>query len=396
MHIWDKRPSGARWPGAGGAAGAMVLSLLAAGVLLNGCASPGPPLPPTLNLPEVVSGTGLTAVRVGDAVRLDWTTPTQTTDKLTIKGPVTAVICRDTVGANVARIPAKTSCAAVARVAVTPGASEAMDTLPAELTAGPARLLAYRVELLNVAGRTAGPSAAAMAVAGVAPAAIDGFAGRVDRAGVVLEWKRQEQGTGEDWVELERTTLNAPPAAEKKAGLPGAPKETKVTRFRAAGSGDAGGAIDRTAEIGSDYSYTAQRVQVETVGGQKLESRGAVSAAISFQVRDVFPPAVPQGLVAVPGFAGTAAGGQAGKPAIDLSWEPDVEPRVAGYRVYRREALEDNSGRWVSITPELVTGAAYRDATVLAGRQYEYRVTAVSTAGSESGPSETAVETAPG
>jgi len=431
MHIWDKKWSGGHRLGGGSAAEAlpgrgfwaagMALSgyamqagfaVLAGFVMLAGCASPGPPLPPTLNLPAIVSGTGLTAVRVGGEVRLNWTTPAETTDKLAIKGPVTAVVCRDAVAANAARTPAKPPCAAVARVRVSPGASEAADTLPAELTAGPARLLTYRVELLNAAGRTAGASAAVFASAGPAPAAVDGFAGNVTKAGVVLRWKREEQGTGNrrqgtgsaagaDWVELVRTTLNAPnpAAAERQTGLPGAAKQVRVTRFRAGGPspatdatglGDPGGAIDRTAEIGSEYSYTAQQVHAETIGGHELQSRGVVSAAISFAVRDVFPPEIPRGLVAVPAFAGAEQ-----RPAIDLSWEPDVEPRVAGYRVYRREALAESPDRWKPIAPELVAGPAYRDATVLAGHRYAYQVTAVSTTGNESGPSGVAVETAP-
>ena len=45
-----------------------------------GCASPGPPQPPSLNLPEVVKD--LTAERVGDVVQLHWTTPDMTTDRL--------------------------------------------------------------------------------------------------------------------------------------------------------------------------------------------------------------------------------------------------------------------------------------------------------------------------
>ena len=81
------------------------------------------------------------------------------------------------------------------------------------------------------------------------------------------------------------------------------------------------------------------------------------------------------------------------RPTIELSWEPDVEARVAGYRVYRRELSADRSGDWVRIG--LVTMAAYRDLTVVAGHRYAYRVTAVSTAGNESGPSGEAVETAP-
>jgi fibronectin type 3 domain-containing protein len=43
-----------------------------------------------------------------------------------------------------------------------------------------------------------------------------------------------------------------------------------------------------------------------------------------------------------------------------------------------------------------VTVASYRDATVVAGRSYAYRVTAVSDAGNESGPGNEVMETAPG
>src|SRR5277367_6498851 len=57
-----------------------------------GCASPGPPQPPSLKLPEMVKD--LTAQRVGDVVRLHWTTPSTTTDNIDIKGPMTADVCR--------------------------------------------------------------------------------------------------------------------------------------------------------------------------------------------------------------------------------------------------------------------------------------------------------------
>src|ERR1035441_4608651 len=88
MHIWEDRVgSGGGWrrlaPRPGPIAAAAVL-------LLAGCASPGPPLPPSLKLPEVV--TDLTARRVGDQVMLHWTTPTRTTDKLLIRGIVERTI----------------------------------------------------------------------------------------------------------------------------------------------------------------------------------------------------------------------------------------------------------------------------------------------------------------
>ena len=418
---------------------------------LSGCASPGPPLPPSLKLPEVVSG--LTASRVGDEVRLHWTTPSRTTDKLLIAGPTEAEICREIAaaglsasaktGQNTAPSTGKNAVTApcspvVLRKRVTPGASEAVDALPAELTAAPARLLAYRVQLRNAAGRTAGASAAVFAASGPAPQAVEDLRGKTTKAGVVLEWRpeaqetgNREQGTeGTESIELDRTILQPATAnttttttsnsmattaglgSGRKGGLPGVAKEPSELRFRAGGGlGDAGGTIDSTAQIGHAYRYTAQRVRTVVLGGQKLELRGVPSVEVTVAVRDVFPPEAPVGLAAVPGFAGEPSVGQAPgqsaaqtgeqaapqiqRPAIDLSWEPDLEPRVAGYRVYRRDLDGDAASVWQQLGSELMPMAAYRDLSVVAGRRYAYRVTAVSEAGNESAPSGVVVETAP-
>jgi hypothetical protein len=369
----------------------------AAALMLAGCASPGPPLPPTLNLPQVVSASGLTATRVGDEVRLHWTTPTQTTDKLPIKGPITAEVCRESILPSPAK--ASNSCPAVTRVQVTSGPSDAIDRLPPQLTIGPAWVLVYRVQLLNKAGRTAGPSPAVLAAAGAAPDPVADFAGSVTREGVVLRWRPEsDAGGSKETVELDRTTLDAAAAASssRSNALPGTEKHSAQARFRAGESTattDVGGTLDRTAEIGHSYGYTAQRVDVAELAGQSLELRSVPTAALAFTVRDEFPPGVPEGLVAVPG----AAEGDAETPAVDLSWDPDLDPdakvRVAGYRVYRRD---DGENEWRRIGPDLVTASAYRDPTVAAGHRYAYRVTAVSTTGHESGPSAEAAETAPG
>jgi hypothetical protein len=163
-------------------------------------------------------------------------------------------------------------------------------------------------------------------------------------------------------------------------------------------SGEAkdGGAIDHTAAIGHTYSYTAQRVRTVALGGLKLEVRSAPSAAVTVEMRDVFPPDVPSGLVAVPGFTAVRDGAQTQRPAIDLSWQPVMEARVAGYRVYRRDLGGATPEVWTRVGAELVTVPAYRDATVAAGHRYAYRVTAVSEAGNESAPSGEVVEIAPG
>jgi hypothetical protein len=294
-------------------------------------------------------------------------------------------------------------------VQVKPGASEAVDALPAELTSAPARILAYRVQLRNAAGRTAGPSAVVFAASGPAPHEVEGLRGRATKAGAVLEWKAV---IGEaETVELDRSIVQSPTAtaaatstatataadlsAAHKGELPGATKEPSESRFRA-GSGtlDAGGTVDRTAQIGHAYRYTAQRVRSVELGGQRLEVRSLPSVTVTVEMKDVFPPEAPVGLVAVPGFAG-ATNDSTQKPTIDLSWEPNMEPRVAGYRVYRHDLGGEAASAWMQLDSELVPVAAYRDLTVVAGDMYAYRVTAVDAAGNESTRSDEVVETAP-
>ena len=171
--------------------------------------------------------------------------------------------------------------------------------------------------------------------------------------------------------------------------------------------GEAGGTIDSTAQIGHAYRYTAQRVRTVVLGGQRLEVRSVPSVEVTVAVRDVFPPEAPVGLVAVPGFAGEPSAGQSAaqtgeqaapqiqRPAIDLSWEPDLEPRIAGYRVYRRDLDGDAPAVWLRLNAGPVPVAAYRDLSVVPGHRYSYRVTAVDMAGNESAPSSEVVETAP-
>jgi hypothetical protein len=182
-----------------------------------------------------------------------------------------------------------------------------------------------------------------------------------------------------------------------------AQKEPQEMRLRVEGGGDsaadaggtggAGGTIDRSVQMGHTYRYTAQRVRPVRVGGQTLEVRSVPTAAVTVAMRDEFPPDAPTGLVAVPGFAGETDAAR--RPAIDLSWEPNAEPRIAGYRVYRRDS-DAAAEAWQRLNAELVAVAAYRDATVVAGHRYAYRVTAVNEAGRESAQSGDAVETAPG
>ena len=183
-----------------------------AGSTGSGCAKPrSRRCPPTLNLPAVIFYRAPPATRVGDEVRLHWTTPALTTDKLSIKGPITAVICRETVTApvkptqNAGEQAAERRERIVPRLAASPVTPEALqdatDLLPATLTAS-------ACAAAGVPGRTAGTRRGRTAVAvnsGVRGGRAGSrrrfadFRGTQTKAGVELEWNRAEPGSAESF-----------------------------------------------------------------------------------------------------------------------------------------------------------------------------------------------------
>ncbi len=379
---------------------------LAAPLLLLGigCASPGDPHPPSLKLPEIVKD--LSATRVGDQVRLQWTTPSKTTDGLLIKGPITAEICRTTASAAAAATR-KTVCTPVTRVAVQPGPSQAADSLPPALTQDPPQLLLYSIQLLNAHQHTAGPSPAVFAASGAAPPPVEQLHASNIPTGAMLEWKPQPATNS--YVELDRLIEGAPatqpkssankpttrlktqkpqsaasstpgPAATKLFKSPPPPTEVKLRTPQQVS--DPGGTLDRSAQsgvqTGAAYQYTAQRVRSLTLDNHALEIRSLQSPAVALQLRDTFPPQVPTGLAAVPGPS-----------SIDLSWEPVPDADLAGYILYRQPVSSAGSptGPATRLNSVPTTAPSYRDETAVPGQLYAYRVSAIDNTGNESGPS---------
>jgi hypothetical protein len=397
----------------------MHLLLLVASALA-GCASPGPPKPPTLHLPSPPKA--LTAERVGDHVVLAWQTSPDTTDGQTLRGPITAQICRDDTPkpppvVQVFPVPPD-PCKVVHQTTVTPSTptapTQVVDELPAALATGKPRLMAYRVTLLNAKGRSAGPSAPVYAAAGAAPAAVGPIEVTPRRSGALIRWQPVTRPPAAP-MQLTRTLLaNAEgPVAPKKAKASGRPAPQAAAPLSVANSptvpqitlkaegqasSDPGGMVDHGIHDGDTVRYVAQRVLTvrltpapALVAGKKgkmnetkpveqaFELRSEPSPEVTFTFHDTIPPAAPSGLVAVTG------GGFGESPSIDLSWEPNEELDIAGYNVYRA----DEGSRFEKVNGELVTGPEFRDTTVEAGRTYVYRVTAVDRHRNESAPSAT-------
>jgi hypothetical protein len=132
---------------------------------------------------------------------------------------------------------------------------------------------------------------------------------------------------------------------------------------------------DTRAEYGKTYRYSVEAF----IPSGDTESRSEVSAVVSLTPEDRFPPAVPSGLTALAGISG-----------IELSWNPDSEPDLRGYYVYRSTA-----GGPFARLDGIVNTPAYSDRTVESGKQYRYTVSAVDQVGNESARTAAVEITAP-
>ncbi len=185
-------------------------------------------------------------------------------------------------------------------------------------------------------------------------------------------------------VRLDRKLLTLPAKSQQGPMAP-APEAVNQSFLIAADSHARG--MDRTVQFGETYEYRAQRVVQVNVNGKTLELDGAFSDPIDVDAKDVFPPSVPAGLVAV-----ATAGENGSAAAIDLSWQPDTESDLSGYLVYRREP----GGDWQRIsTAAPLIEPAFHDAQVQTGKTYEYVVSGVDKGGHESAKSAAAQETVP-
>jgi hypothetical protein len=133
--------------------------------------------------------------------------------------------------------------------------------------------------------------------------------------------------------------------------------------------------VDPMTEENAEFTY---QVQVLLPAG-KAVAESEKSRAVSVTYKDVFPPATPVGLTAI-----------AGVGSIELAWEPNHEPDLRGYQVYRAEA-PGALAKLGEMTGEVI----YSDKAVTHARRYVYAVSAVDKLGNESKLSPAVEITAP-
>lgn len=366
--------------------------------MLAGCASPGAPRPPSLQLPQV--SRDLTAERSGPQVLLHFSVPSETSEGLPLRSrQIQGRVCRQAGEhgkCQPVQVPQAVHPLRVPLAGHTPESVQWVDTLPPELLQGVPHVIGYRLELLNENGRSAGYSAPVFTVSGAAPKEVEDLQAKGTRNGVLLQWTLVPDG-GEVLLQRRQVggaqpTTAAKPRREKRgSSLPGSARSSTTengTVWLQAEPGNRSVAqtMDGGVADGDKYSYVAVRREIVQVSGRSLELRSAPSTPVEIAWKDVYPPPAPQGLTAV-GFhlPGPTAGGTEGF-AVDLVWKPVSDLRVTGYIVQRSNVVPDSTtgATLERLTPEPVTTPAFHDSTARPHTSYRYEVTAVDAKGNVS------------
>ena len=371
--------------------------LVLAVVLASSCGKKGPPLPPLVKLPSPPAD--FTAVRRGDRVDLQFTVPSTNTDNTRPANVERVEVYALDGGATVSDAEVMKRGARVASVAVKsprnpdqtiesnepaedleplegPGLGQGtvariLDQLgstrpgesPASSTLVPART--YLAVGIAKRGRR-GPASKSVAVPLVAPPLAPPTPTiTYNETAVTVTWTPVSDAKLSYNVYEVPTPL--PPSAASGVGQIVETQLTKApvtdTRFN-----------DPRITWGATRCYAVRAV--EKVDELSVESDEGQPSCVA--LKDTFPPAQPQGLMAV-----------AGEGAISLIWEPNNEKDLDGYLVVRATTP---GGELTQVGP-LIHETTFRD-SVPPGAHYEYGVRAADKAGNVSAPSSRVDETA--
>lgn len=352
-----------------------LLSVAAIGLtcgLLCSCAAQAPPHPPRIERPVQVRD--LTAEQVGTAIELRFTRPDVATDGELLTKPIEIEILRGVTpaakpGDNANARPAPETPSArrttlkgsdLSRHTVD-GKIEYSDQLaPADFSRFLGSALTFRVRALTRGFRGRPIESALSNTARVTlldvSRPVEGLAVEVTEKALKLRWSAPSE------------MVSGRPAATIAGYRVYRSDNGKSGFYQHVGETPEHSYADASFEFGRLHFYKVRAVS--RADGQTAESLD--SAVVEIVPRDVFPPAPPAGLTGL-----YTAG------AVELIWNPNTEPDLAGYNIYRRET-ENHAER---LNPELLRSPLSRDTALMPDRRYTYWVTAVDLSGNESAPS---------
>lgn len=353
-------------------------SLLLCFLFIGGCASPGEPYERKAPVPQAV--TDLAAARSGNDVALSFTLPSEAMDHRPLGTPLTIEIYRDfEPPPGAAGAPSQPPANPTLRITIPAsmldrysdrGRVRYADALSGEDFAQHAGSVAvYVVRTFASPKKSSANSNAAAVGVQPAPQAIDDLKADVTSSGIVLAWTPPKPL-------MDATPTIAGYRLYRAEAAPGATADNPQLKSPLARVGE----TSPDSQSFRDVQFTFGATYVYSVRGFSQYSAEAIESTDSnlavITPRDTFPPAAPQGLIAVlvPAEGNVLA-------HIELSWAISPETDLAGYNVYRTEQAGIQPTR---LNTELLLTPAFRDMNVRPGRVYFYTVTAVDTSGNES------------
>lgn len=311
-------------------------------LLLAGCGYIAGPLPPLANVPARVID--LAAVQRGGSIVAQFTIPTQTTEDMPVKEPLTLDL-----RVGLAAQPFRSDqWAAQAQHVAPPAQTKGIAHYEIPTAPWTGKDVVIGVRAIGGNGKAADWSNF-VTVHAVAP--LDqpkNVRGEPAPDGVRLTWSAR----GNHFRVLRKG------AGEQQYTVVGA--DLRQPEF-----------LDTTAAIGTEYSYVVQTY--EPLEDHK-EAQSDLSAEIKI-TRQAPLPGKPAGLLAVPSTN-----------SIELSWDGNTDAQTTGYRVYRAEG----AGAFARIA-EISAIPTYSDHAVQHGKTYRYAIAAIDKDGRE-GPRSEAVE----
>jgi hypothetical protein len=321
-----------------------VIVCIVLGLLLAGCGSIGEPLYPALHIPGVVND--MVLVERGENLGIAFTIPQLTTEGLPVKeiGEVDLRVGPSAPnGFNQAEW-LKTSTRVNVPAPDKPGLVQA--SIPVAPFVG--KEIVAEVRVTNAKGKDAGWSAPK--VFNVRPPLADptNFKVAADPKGVALTWNASSPSQFRIYRKTEQQT---------QATLLATTNEPNY--------------IDISAEYGKTYQYSLQAVR------DMVESN--VLGPETITPIDIFPPAVPTGLVVSVGVG-----------SLELAWNRNTESDFKEYRVLRSE----EGGPFTEVARGL-DAPAYSDRAIQSGKHYRYEIESVDQDGHVSAPCAPVEATAP-
>jgi hypothetical protein len=350
--------------------------------LAAGCGAPGEPVPPIPPVPQPIID--LKAKQSGDAVLLTFTLPGKSTLGDSLPQAPTIEISRGalrpdgTPDLKSFRVVDTIPGALVSRYSQH-GQLEFLDPVaPTDPQLRAGQPFVYRVQtLISSKHPSANSNAVSVRLYPVAEA-IASLNATVTEQGIDLKWTPPAHtSSGEPLIAVKeyrvyRGELNPAVTGQPAPESPHSAWKSPLMQLGVTSTPDY---RDSGFDYGKTYAYVVRTV-VDSPAGP-LESSDSAQAVVT--PKDIFPPAAPQGIVAA-----VQPGATPSSSVVELSWSINVEPDLAGYRVYRSD---QEAARGSLLTPELLPSPEYRDTSVQSGRQYWYSVTAVDRNGNESAPS---------